>query len=72
MVSRWKSLTEAEADPARPDVRRDVGALAILPTTSGVRLVGRPSPTLPRLLVLCVGSPFTLYLFVSLSASSCD
>ena len=67
MVSRWKSLTEAEADPARPDVRRDVGALAILPT-----LVGRPSPTLPRLLVLCVGSPFTLYLFVSLSASSCD
>ena len=33
-------------------------ASAILATTSGVRLVGRPSPSLPRLLTLCAGSPF--------------
>ena len=31
-------------------------ASAILATTSGVRLVGRPSPNLPRLLMLCAGS----------------
>ena len=33
-------------------------ASAILATTSGVRLVGRPSPSLPRLLMLCAGSLF--------------
>jgi hypothetical protein len=33
-------------------------ASAILTTTSGVRLVGRPSPSLPRLLMLCAGSLF--------------
>ena len=33
-------------------------ASAILATTSGVRLVGRPSSSLPRLLMLCAGSLF--------------
>ena len=33
-------------------------ASAMLATTSGVRLVGPPSPSLPRLLMLCAGSLF--------------
>jgi hypothetical protein len=33
-------------------------ASAILAITSGVRLVGRPSPSLPRLLMVCAGSLF--------------
>ena len=53
-----------ETHPAETDLpkliwmkhRIDSLLQAIFATTSGVRLVGRPSPTLPGLLMLCAGS----------------
>jgi hypothetical protein len=48
--------------PASSSVNPLAMACAIVVTASGVRLVGRPSPILPRLLILCSGSLFTFLL----------